>query len=120
MSKTNNKEATRYCSTIQEERVAKKFDGFRNISSGSSKFNKSDVRVDDASLSIECKTVMAPKDSFSIKKEWIEKHKQEAWSNRLANSVIAFNFDYQDSHDYYVIDDVLMKFLVEKLIEEYK
>ena len=122
--KTSNsmpkKLTTRDCSSVQEHRVANKLDGRVNSNSGAGRFAKSDVRVDSASLSIECKTTMTSKDSFSIKKEWIEKHKQEAWSNRLANSVIAFNFDYKDAHDYYVIDDVLMKFLVEKLREEYK
>lgn len=111
---------TRDCSRVQENRVAWKFDGIVNSNSGAGRFEKSDVRVDEASLSLECKTTMTPKDSFTIKKEWLEKHQQEAWSNRLANSVIVFNFDYQDSHDYYVIDDKLMTFLVEKLKEEYK
>ena len=115
-----NKNSTRYASSIQEERIAKKLNGRVNSNSGAGKFAKSDVVVDTASLSIECKTAMTPKDSFSIKKDWIEKHKQEAWSNRLANSAIAFNFDYQDAHDYYVIDDVLMRFLIDKLEEEYK
>lgn len=117
---TKNKSSTRYASETQERRVADKLSGRVNSNSGAGRFFKSDVVVDSASLSIECKTCMQEKDSFSIKKEWIEKHRQESWSNRLANSVIAFNFNYQDSHDYYVIDDSLMKFLVEKLKEEYE
>ena len=117
---TKNKSATRYASETQENRIANKLGGRVNSNSGAGKFAKSDVVVNEASLSIECKTCMSEKDSFSIKKDWIEKHRQESWANRLANSVIAFNFNYQDSHDFYVIDDSLMKFLVEKLIEEYK
>lgn len=61
---------------------------------------------------------MTPKDSFSIKKEWIAKNKEEAFQNRLSNTAIAFNFYYDDTTDYYVIDDKLMKFLIEKLKED--
>ena len=114
-----NKSATRYCSTVQEERVAKKLGGFRNTSSGSSKFNKSDIFVDKASLSIECKTCMTPKDSFSIKKEWLKKSKEESFANRFENSAIAFNFFFEDKEDYFIIDGKLMSFLVDKLKEEY-
>ena len=115
-----NKNSTRYCSSIQETRIANKFNGYASSSSGSSKFQKSDVIVENASLQIECKTCMKPKDSFSIKKEWIEKSRKEAFSNRLDNVVIAFNFNYEDKDDYYVIDDKLMRFLIEKLKEENK
>ena len=111
---------TRHASAIQEKRVADKLNGKVNSNSGAGKWDKSDVKVEEASLSIECKTCMTPKKSFSIKKEWLEKNKEEAFFNRLSNHVIAFNFDYEDKNDYYVIDDKLMKFLVEKLIEESK
>ena len=37
---------------------------------------------------------------------------------RNNDSVIAFNFDYTDKKDYYIINDKLMTFLVEKLREE--
>ena len=113
-----DKNYTRYCSNIQEKRVADKLGGIKIANSGAGKFDKSDVIVKEASLSIECKTCMTPKKSFSIKKEWLDKHKDESFINRLSNRVIAFNFDFEDKNDYYVIDDKLMKFLVDKLIEE--
>ena len=113
-----NKEATRYASSVQEKRVAGKLNGTVSSNSGAGLFNKGDVVCEDASLLIECKTCMEPKKSFSIKKEWIEKNKEEAFRLRLDNHVIAFNFDYQDKRDYYVIDDKLMEFLVRKLEEE--
>lgn len=113
-----NKEATRLASSIQESRVANKLDGKVSSNSGAGMFNKGDVTVVDASLLIECKTCMEPKKSFSIKKEWIEKNKDEAFRLRLDNHVIAFNFDYKDKKDYYIIDDKLMGFLVTKLREE--
>lgn len=113
-----NKEATRYASSVQEKRVAGKLGGHVSSNSGAGLFNKGDIVCEDASLLIECKTCMEPKKSFSIKKDWIEKNKEEAFRLRLDNHVIAFNFDYQDKKDYYVIDDKLMEFLVDKLIEE--
>ena len=114
-----NKESTRYASSTQEKRIANKLGGIINSNSGAGKFDKSDVVVKEASLSIECKTCLEDKKSFSIKKEWLEKHKEESFSNRLDNTVIAFNFNYQNKSDYYVIDDKLMSFLVGKLKEEY-
>ena len=117
---TKNKSATRYASETQENRVANKFEGRVIANSGAGHFTKSDVVIDLASLSIECKTLQKPKDSFSIKKEWIEKHYKEAFANRLFNTAIAFNFNFEDENDFYVIDDKLMRFLIEKLKEEYK
>lgn len=112
-----SKLSTRAASSIQEGRVAKKLNGIVNSNSGAGLWDKSDVRVPEASLCIECKTAMSPKKSFSIKKEWIEKNINESFINRLDNHVIAFNFNYEDENDYYIIDDKLMKFLVEKLSE---
>lgn len=117
MAKTGT---TRNASEEQESRVAKKLGGKVIPNSGAGKFSKSDVMVDAASLSIECKTCMEEKKSFSIKKEWLEKHKEESFSNRLDNHAIAFSFCFNDRNDYYVIDDKLMKFLVEKLVESYQ
>ena len=108
---------TRYYSDIQEEDIAKKFKGFKSSNSGAGKFVKSDVSVPSSSLLIECKTVIKEKDSISIKKEWLTKAKEEAFSQRLRNHCIAFNYGpYQPN--YFVIDEKLMKFLVEKLAEE--
>ena len=113
-----NKEATRYASEIQEKRVANKIGGKINSNSGAGLWDKGDIHIPEASLLIECKTSMIERNSFSIKKEWIEKNKEEAFSNRLSNHAIAFNFYYEDGKDYYVIDDKLMRFLVDKLKEE--
>lgn len=120
MTMTKNKEATRFASSTQENRIAKKFNGKVSSNSGASTFSGGDVYVDDASLCIECKTCMKPSKSFSIKKDWIDKNKQEAFIYRLENHCIAFNFNYEDKNDYYIIDDKLMGFLVECLRKEYE
>ena len=113
---TKNKDSTRYYSSIQENRVAKSLGGQVSSNSGAGNFIKSDVSVKEASLSIECKTAISEKQSFSIKKEWIEKHYKEAWSCGLSNTALAFSFG--DDKDYYIIDSKLMKYLVEQLIND--
>ena len=112
-----NTESTRYWSDIQEKAVCKKLDCIQSPNSGAGKFIKSDVKNSDANLSIECKTSMTDKDSFSIKKDWITKHKQEAYSNGFLNTAIAIRFG-PEQEDYYLIDDVMMRFLVDQLIAE--
>ena len=90
---TKNKESTRYYSELQEKRVAENLNGSVCPNSGAGKFSKSDVQVKDASLSIECKTCMTDKDSFSIKKSWFEKQKEEALKikEQLTNIVVEFS-----------------------------
>ncbi len=116
-STTKNKESTRYYSDLQEKDVCKLLGAYQQPNSGAGKFNKSDVIIPKASMSIECKTVMTPKESFSIKKDWIIKHKQESFSNGLCNQAIAFNFGPNEDN-YFVIGAKLMKYLVECLEKE--
>lgn len=112
-----NKDSTRYYSDAQEKQICKLLDAVQTSNSGAGKFKKGDVIQKDSSLLIECKTVMTNKESFSIKKDWIIKNKEEAFENRLDNSCIAFNFG-PNEQNYFVIDEKLMEFLVSKLIEE--
>lgn len=114
---TKNKESTRYASSLQENYIAKVLGGKVCCNSGAGKWSKSDVRIDEASLSVECKTSMSPKSSFSIKKEWITKQKEEAFANRLSNTAIAISFEPEGKENYFLINERLMKFLVEKLEE---
>lgn len=114
---TKNKESTRYYSTIQENRVAALVEGQRSANSGASLFSKGDVVCQRASLLIECKTQMADKDSFSIKKDWITKNKKEMFEQRLSYGALAFNFG-PNQENYFVINEDLFVFLCDKLEEE--
>lgn len=116
---TNNSESTRFYSVKQEEYVAELIGGQRIANSGAGHWNKGDVVQKDASLLIEAKTVVAPKGSISLKKEWFIKNKKEALEQRLSNYCVVVNFEPNGSN-YFIIDERLMKFLVEKLIEENK
>ena len=109
--------STRAFSDLHEASVARALGGTKVSNSGAGKFSAGDVIQKNASLLIECKTVMTEKQSVSVKREWLTKNKAEAFSNRLNNSCLSINFG-PGTPNYYVIDEKLMKFLVEKL-EEY-
>ena len=102
---------TREFSSKQESRVAKLLNGKKVANSGATKFNKGDVRTDR--FLIECKTATSEKSSFSIKKEWLKKNKEEAFESGLRYSALAI--DFGGDEDYFVIDSKLMKELVELL-----
>jgi hypothetical protein len=110
---------TRYYSDIHEKSVCKLLGSHQVSNSGAGHFRKGDVVHSNASMLIECKTVVTDKESVSIKKEWVLKNKEEAFTQRLSNNSIAFNFG-PNQPNYFVIDEKLMKFLVEKLEEEGK
>lgn len=108
---------TRYYSDIQEKSVCRALDAQQQPNSGAGLWRKGDCRQTEASLLIECKTCEKDQNSFAIKKDWIDKNRQEAYEVRLDSSCIAFNFG-PNRPNYYVIDESLMRFLVDKLIED--
>lgn len=103
---------TRFFSNKQEKAVAKAVGGKKVANSGATAFNKGDVTTDD--MLIECKTCVENKKSFSIKKEWLEKNKEEAFEMGKSYSALAFNFG-PNTDNYYVIDEKLFKILKEAL-----
>lgn len=108
---TNNKNATRYYSSRQEKRIAKAIGGKVTANSGASKFTAGDVKTD--LWLIEAKTKTTESKSFSIKKEWLEKNKEEAFA--MNKSYNALCFDFGDDLRYYVIDEKTFKLLNELL-----
>lgn len=106
---------TRFYSSRQEKKVAKAVGGKQVSNSGATAFNKGDVTSDN--FLIECKTCVEDKKSFSIKKEWLEKNKEEAFEMGKDYSALAFNFG-PSSENYYVIDERLFKRLKEVLESE--
>ena len=100
---------TRYYSKQQETRIAKSVGGKRTANSGATLWSKGDVRTSD--FLIEAKTVTKEQKSFTIKKEWLEKNKEEAFAMRKLYSALAFSFG--DGVDYYVIDEKLFKLLLD-------
>ena len=99
-----NKSSTRYFSTKQEKKVAKDLGGRRTANSGATLFSKGDVDLSDWLL--ECKTCTSEKQSFSIKREWLDKNEEEAFSMGKEHSALVFNFG--ESHypkNYYIISE---------------
>lgn len=109
--------STKYYSDRQEKAVAKALQGRQVGGSGASVFSKGDVKLNK--ILIECKTSMTEKTSYSIKREVLDKIHKEAKNERKFFAIQAFNFG-PDTENYYVIDEDTMKFLVEKINEEYK
>lgn len=100
--------------------MADMFGGRRTSNSGGGKWDKSDVVIEDADMLVECKTVTKPRNSFSIKQEWLDKNVQESLSKRKTNSMLAFSFSPDASPTYFVINEKLARFLVEKLKEDFQ
>lgn len=91
---TTNKKSTRYYSKKQENSVAKSLNGSTVPNSGATMFQKGDVKLDN--WLIECKTKISPSESMSIKKDWLEKNEEEAFSQGKQHSALVFNFG--DTH----------------------
>jgi hypothetical protein len=99
------KNSTRAKSSQQEKRIAKAMGGRQVVGSGSTPFLKGDVIVDK--LFIEAKTRMEPSKSISVKKEWLEKAKEQAIATRKEDYTVAVSFG--DNKEYYIIEDSLME-----------
>lgn len=105
---------TRKYSKAQEGRVAGLLNGKVVANSGATSFNKGDVTTKN--ILIECKTIVKPCKSISIKKEWLEKNKKEAFSMGKTSSILAF--DFGDGDDYFIINKNDMIILAEVLDNE--
>ena len=112
-----NKESTRYYSDRHEKSICKALGATQQSNSGAGHFKKGDVVHKEASMLIEAKCTMSPKNSVSLKREWFEKNKAESFAIRTSNSAVCINFE-PDGDNYYVINERLMKFLISKLVEE--
>lgn len=102
---------TRFYSNKQEKAVAKAVGGKQVSNSGATNFNKGDVTTQD--VLIECKTCTKPQSSFSVKKEWITKNREEAFA--MGKSYSAVVIDFGESEQFYIIDEKMFKKLLEHL-----
>ena len=103
--------STRYVSTRQEKTIAKVLGARRVANSGATKFDKGDVVLDNKWL-IEAKTCMQPKKSFSIKKEWLNKLREEKFACGKEYSTLCFDFG-DGGNRYYIVDENTIKTLIE-------
>jgi len=106
---TNNKNSTRYYSSRQEKKVAKKLGGKQVANSGAPAFVAGDVVAED--WLIECKTKTKDSASFTIKEDWLLKNEEEAFAMGMNNSALCFDFGPSANKRYYVISERLFQYL---------
>ena len=94
---------TRYFSDKQEKHIAKVTGGKVQSNSGGTKFGGGDVHTDK--FLIEAKTSTKEQTSFTIKKEWITKMREQAYEQGKEESVLAFRFDPDKGNDFYVLNE---------------
>lgn len=90
---------TRKLSIVQEKRVSKISNGKVQVGSGSTPFLKGDVVLPN--ILIDCKTKAKESKSHTIKKEWLDKIKEEAYQMRKECGGLVI--DFGDGEDYGVI-----------------
>ena len=112
---TNNKNASKYYSSRQEQYIANLLGGKVQPASGSTGFAKGDIILEN--WLIEAKTSMKPKSSFAIKKDWIDKNELERLEMHKANSALVFQFE-PDGENYFVLSEKTFKKLLDKYEQE--
>lgn len=89
---------TRRASARQEKKVAKELGAKVQSNSGATDYQKGDIIA--GSMLVECKTVMKPQKSVSIKKEWFDKNEQERFAMKKDYSAVVF--DFGDNGEQYI------------------
>lgn len=102
-------------SSKQEKSIARKFGGKQVSNSGATSFDKGDVSLEN--FLVEAKTCVNEKNSFAIKKEWLEKINKERFSKRKRFCALAFQFE-PDGENYFILDERAFKMFVDLLGEQ--
>jgi len=92
---------TRWYSNKQEKKIAKAVNGKKTPNSGATLFKKGDVTTDK--WLYEAKTKTEESKSFTIKREWIEKNKEEAFA--MGKDYNALVIDFGDGKQFYLLDE---------------
>lgn len=106
---------SKQASLQQEKEIAKLLGGRVQAGSGGTKFGGGDVHTDN--FLIEAKTSTTTKNSFSVKRSVLGKMRLQAHEQRKPFSALAFRFGPNEP-DFYIIDQNLMKRVVEQLDKE--
>ena len=109
----NSYKSTRDASSRQEKAIAKSLNARTTANSGATRFDKGDLTIGSQWL-IEAKTCMQPKKSFSIKKDWLSKMKEEQYATRKDYSALCFDFG-DEGERYYIVDEKMFKQIIEIL-----
>lgn len=109
-----NKKSTRYISGKQEKYIAKLTNSRLQPNSGATLFKKGDIANDN--WLFEAKTCMKEQQSFNIKKEWLDKLKQESLAMKKEFYSLVFSFGI-NQENYFVINEKIFKQIL-SLLEE--
>lgn len=119
--------STKKFSNMQEKRIAKKLGGKTQPASGALPIAslKSDVKVTNSEnwkVLVSAKTSMvknyqAGKRSFTLKKEWLEEVKHQAFEGGYDFGVVSISFD--NRQDFYIVEDVDFENML-KALKEYE
>lgn len=101
-----NKNSTRFYSSNQEKSIAKVVKGRCQTNSGATLFSKGDVASDN--WLFEAKTCMTEKQSFTIKREWLDKLEEEAFAMNKEFFSLVFNFGFNNKN-YFILDEKTFK-----------
>lgn len=93
----------------QERQIAKLLDGKVQSNSGGTRFGGGDVQT--KCFLIEAKTPVKCQSSFSVKRQWLDKMKEQCFEQGKIHCSLAFRFE-PDGDDYFIIDSRLMRDLV--------
>lgn len=118
----NKRISTRFFSKKQENAVAQTIQGRTTPNSGATPYQKGDVstsysvELDDnghvvhekESWLLECKCSMSAKQSFAIKKQWLEGIKEEAFQAGKMNYAVVFSFG-PNQENYYILNEKKFK-----------
>ena len=104
---------TRFYSSRQEKKIAKQVGGKKVANSGATPFNKGDVTTNK--WLFEAKTKTTESQSFTIKKEWIEKNQEEAFA--MGKPYSALVIDFGDGEQHYLVDEKLFLKMLEAFNE---
>ena len=105
---------TRFYSSQQEKRIAKAVGGKQTANSGATAWSKGDVTTD--LFLLEAKTHTEFREQFTIKHDWIDKNREEAFQMGKRHSALVL--DFGDLENHYLISERDFLFLLEKLREE--
>ena len=104
---------TRWHSNKQEKKIAQAVNGKKVPNSGATLFKKGDISTDK--WLFEAKTKMEESKSFSIKREWIDKNKEEAFA--MGKDYNALVIDFGDGKQFYILDEKTF-LLMKRCLEE--
>lgn len=109
------KGTTRYYSHKQEDYIKNLVGGKLSSNSGAANFSAGDVY--DDYFAYECKTVTKPKQSISLKKEWLEDNELERLQLHKPYGAVVVQFE-PDGENYFVLSEKTFKKMLDKLKSE--